>query len=198
MSKTTSNSFDDKKDYQEEIDKLKKEIDNITSKSEIATLEAKIDKLKEQKENAQVPSNQSLTDLPGYDEELARLKQDAVKQLKKAKGLKIRTALTSIISIPISAFIVYLLFTYTGVIAFLELDANTIQIIYWVVAGIFIALEVKSILEFVRSLFINPEVIPEETLSYLSLTAKEHVLDPKGSVIREKYGTDKWSSVTHT
>jgi len=45
---------------------------------------------------------------------------------------------------------------------------------------------------------INPEIIPDQTLTYLSLTAKEHVLDPKGSVIREKYGTEKWSTITET
>ena len=78
------------------------------------------------------------------------------------------------------------------------MDQNFTQIFYVVMAGVFVLIEINTILTLIKTIFINPDVIPDATLSYLSLTAKEHVLDPKGSVIREKYGTSKWTSVTNT
>jgi hypothetical protein len=189
---------DEMKDYQNEIDDLKKEIEGLKNEAQIDTLKARIEDLKKQKANAQIADDQSLSNIPGLEEEFENLKADAVKQNKKNKRNKIVSSLTSLVSIPISGVIVYFLLQSFDIGAFLELEQNYVQYIYWAVAGIFIWVEIKHFFELIKSIFINPEVIDDQTLSYLSLTAKEHILDPKGSVIREKYGTGKWSSVTHT
>ena len=198
MSKATSGNQQDNNDYQAEINRLKKEIDGLRSKSKMASLEAEIEDLKKQKVNAQISQQHSLTNIPGYDEEFARLKEDAIKQIRKNKKDKIVSSLIALVSIPISAVVVYVILVITNFSSFLELDQNNTQIMYVIIAVVFIWLEIKAILELIKTIFINPEVIPDQTLSYLSLTAKEHALDPKGSVIREKYGTEKWTSVTQT
>jgi len=198
MSKATSGNQQEKNDYQAEINLLKKEIDGLRSKSKMASLEAEIEDLKKQKVNAQISQQHSLTNIPGYDEEFARLKEDAIKQIRKNKKDKIVSSLIALVSIPISAVVVYVILVITNFSSFLELDQNNTQIMYVIIAVVFIWLEIKAILELIKTIFINPEVIPDQTLSYLSLTAKEHALDPKGSVIREKYGTEKWTSVTQT
>lgn len=198
MEKTKSNDEQNNKDPQAEIDRLKKEIEGLRSQSQIASLETEIEELKKEKINAQSSSQQAMTNIPGYQEEFERLKQDAIKQIRKDKKTKIISTLISLFTIPISAVIVYAMLVLTNFTTFLEMDPNFTQIVYVVIAGVFVLVEIKAILDLIKTIFINPEVIPDSSLSYLSLTAKEHVLDPKGSVIREKYGTEKWTSVTRT
>jgi len=198
MEKTKSTDEQNDKDPQAEIDRLKKEIEGLRSQSQIASLETEIEELKKEKINAQSSSQQAMTNIPGYQEEFERLKQDAIKQIRKDKKTKIISTLISLFTIPISAVIVYAMLVLTNFTTFLEMDPNFTQIVYVVIAGVFVLVEIKAILDLIKTIFINPEVIPDSSLSYLSLTAKEHVLDPKGSVIREKYGTEKWTSVTRT
>ena len=170
----------------------------MRSQSQIAALETEIEELKQEKTNAQSSSLQAMTNIPGYQEEFERLKGDAIKEIRKAKRTKIISTIISIFTIPIGAAIVYGIFAITNFTTFLEMDQNFTQIFYVVMAGVFVLIEINTILTLIKTIFINPDVIPDATLSYLSLTAKEHVLDPKGSVIREKYGTSKWTSVTNT
>jgi hypothetical protein len=140
----------------------------------------------------------SLSDLPGYEQELAKLKEQRIKDQKKNKSYQIRSVLGSIIAIPISGIIVYYIINTEFFIAFLELNVEMVRNIGTIVMVMFIIFELQAVFKFIKTLFINPEVITEETLEYLELTAKEHILDPKGSVLREKYGTGKWSAVTST
>ncbi|MFH1547141.1 MAG: hypothetical protein ABIC57_01490 [bacterium] len=198
MSKASSKNQQEKKDYKVEIDRLKKKIDGLRSKSQIAALESQIETLRKQSINDQNAREQSMTNIPGYEEEFARLKEDAVKQIRKGKNAKIGSSLVSLITIPIVAVIVYFVFETTKIISFLELSGDSTRILYWVTAVVFTLLETQAFFDLIKTILINPEKIPDQTLSYLSLTAKEHILDPKGSVIREKYGTGKWSSVTET
>lgn len=196
MAKTKNKQ--DIQDYQNEIDQLKKEVDSLRSKSQIASLKTEVDDLNKQEVNAQISTQQSMTNIVGYDEEFTRLKEDAVKQLKKDKKDKLIMHVTSLFTIPLVGVIIYLIFKQAGLILLFEFDQATITIVNWVLAGFFVLLEIQAFFSVIKTLLINPEVIPDQTLSYLSLTAKEHVLDPKGSVIREKYGTAKWSAVTRT
>lgn len=185
-------------DYKNEIDQLKNEVESLRGKSQIASLKTEVEPLKKQEVNAQISTQQSMTNISGYDEEFTRLKEDAIKQLKKDKKAKLIMHLTSLFTIPFAGVIVYLIFVQTGLVSIFEFDQATVTIINWVLAGFFVLLEIQAFFSVLKTLLINPEVIPDQTLSYLSLTAKEHVLDPKGSIIREKYGTAKWSAVTQT
>jgi hypothetical protein len=198
MAKTNPKDEQSNNDSHAEIERLKKEIEGLQNKSQVASLEAQIEELKKQDINAQNSNQQAMTNLPGYSEEFQRLKADAVKQLQKDKITKIQSSITATIMIPIAGVVVYYLVVATKFTAFLEMDANFTQFFYLFLAGVFALMEISAVVELFRSIFINPNNIPEATLSYLSLTAKEHVLDPKGSVIREKYGTSKWTAVTQT
>lgn len=140
----------------------------------------------------------SMSDLPGFDKELERLKEERIKFQKKNKTEEIKRSFGPIISMPIAGVIIYFIITSQQFISFLELDPEMVRNIGTIVMVVFIMAELQAIFRFIKNLFINPGVITEETLSFLTLTAKEHILDPKGSVIREKYGTAKWSSVTQT
>ena len=198
MAKTTTRNQQEIKDYQSEIDRLKKEVDGLRGESQIATLKTEVEDLKKQKINAQISQQQSMTNISGYEEEFTRLKEDAIKQIKKNKSDKIKKSISTIVTIPFSAALVYFIFVYTKLIARFKFDPSDIKIIYWVYIVVFVIIEIQAFFDLFKSIVINTEVIPDQTLSYLSLTAKEHILDPKGSVIREKYGTEKWSSVTRT
>lgn len=189
---------DSSKHYKKEIKKLKNELEKLQSKTQIADLQEKISEMKDQKTNSQISDDLSMTHIPGYEEEFARLKQDVIKQQRKNKMSQIWSLLGQIISIPIIGVIVYSVINTPQFITFLEADPNTIKIISIVIVVVFIFLLMQTVFNLIRVIFQNPEIISDQTLSYLSLTAKEHILDPKGSVIREKYGTSRWTTVTQT
>jgi len=186
------------KDYQSEIDRLKKEIEGLRDQSKIAALETQIADLQSQKKNAQISQEQSMTYVPGYDEEFQRLKEDAIKQQKKAKKERIKACIGNLFEIPFTFAIIYIIFVVLKLQDLINFFTFHTKIIYWLFIALFTFIEFQAIFNLIKAILVNPEILPDETLSYLSLTAKEHVLDPKGSVIREKYGTGKWSSVTST
>jgi len=138
------------------------------------------------------------SDLPGYDEEFQRLQETAIKCQIKNKKSQIWKSLGTIFSTNIAFAIVYSILRFTSIINFLELDANGVNIMNWVLLGVVGMAEINMIIQFIKILLINPQVIDDKTLSHLSLTAREHILDPKGSVLREKYGTSRWTAVTQT
>jgi hypothetical protein len=205
------------RDYQKEIDRLRKDIEGLRSDSQIATLETQIEELKKQKVNAQVSKEQSMTNMSGYEEEFERLKRDEITRRRNVKKQNIQTSFTRLVINTVLALIAYDIrspqeYTKLGTtlaewlkkgMSFIAssttpVDDSAFNTIVTVLTVILFLLAGTQALRLIRSVFDNPEVIPESSLSSLSLTAKEHILDPKGSVIREKYGEEKWTSITHT
>lgn len=183
---------------QKEIKRLKAEIEKLRNKVEIEGLKNKIDELKEQEGNRQATPEASMTDLTGYEEEFVRLKEDAVKKQKQYKKNHIIQLIGQIISLTIAGLIVNYLLHLKTVIDLFELDENTMKIVIPVTLAVFAFIGLQTFLTLMRVIVSDPNKITDQTLSYLSLTAKEHILDPKGSVLREKYGTAKWNAITRT
>ena len=188
------------KDNEEKIQELKKEIASIRNESQIAALKAQIEELKQQKINPQISREQSMTYMKGYDEEFERLKEDEIKRSKKNKKNKILSLISAIITIPLTLLGMYFIFINTDLKNLIdkEIDKEFVQIFYLILGIVFALIEISNIINLIKTIFIDPNIILDDTLSNLSLTAKEHILDPKGSVIREKYGTNKWNAVTNT
>lgn len=188
----------DIKNYKKEITQLKEKVEALEGNEQLATLKTKVDKLEGQEVNTQAADQRAMTDLSGFEEEFVRLKADTILQAKKFRTKQLWSTLGSLITIPASGIVIYYALNHVNFAPLLGFEDSELTLFYTIFKVVFALLEVQAIFKLIATICKNPEKLPDETLSYLSLTAKEHILDPKGSVIREKYGTSKWTSITET